>query len=81
MACGTVAVPEDHAKPDGRRIPLTFMVFRPRFLASAPDAVVHLHGVPRVGIVERVALTSTFFEGLRTRGLPGTVYLSEPLNH
>ena len=51
MACGTVSVPEDHAKPDGRRIPLTFMVFKSRSLAPAPDAVVHLHGGPGVGIV------------------------------
>ncbi len=57
------------------------MVFRPRSLASASDAVVHLHGGPGVSIVERVALTSTFFEGLRTRGVPGTVYLSEPPKH
>jgi len=46
VACGTVAVPEDHAKPDGRRIPLTFMVFKSRSLAPAPDAVVHPHGGP-----------------------------------
>ena len=67
VACGTVSVPEDHAKPDGRRITLTFMVFKSRSLAPAPDAVVHLHGGPGVGIVERVALTATFFEGLRAR--------------
>ncbi len=67
VACGTVSVPEDHAKPDGRRIPLTFMIFKSRSLAPATDAVVHLHGGPGAGIVERVALTSTFFEGLRAR--------------
>jgi hypothetical protein len=67
VACGTVSVPEDHAKPDGRRIPLTFMIFKSRSEAPAPDAVVHLHGGPGAGIVERVALTSTFFEGLRAR--------------
>jgi pimeloyl-ACP methyl ester carboxylesterase len=67
VACGTVSVPEDHAKPDGRRIPLTFMVFKSRSLVPAPDAVVHLHGGPGCGIVENVALTSTYFEGLRAR--------------
>jgi hypothetical protein len=36
VACGTVSVPEDHAKPDGRRIPLTFMVFKSRSLAAGP---------------------------------------------
>jgi pimeloyl-ACP methyl ester carboxylesterase len=67
VACGTVSVPEDHARPNGRRIALSFMVFKSRSLAPAPDAVVHLHGGPGVGIVERVALTSTLFEGLRAR--------------
>ncbi|MFB1486114.1 MULTISPECIES: alpha/beta fold hydrolase [unclassified Thiocapsa] len=67
VACGTVSVPEDHAKPEGRRIPLTFMIFKSRSLVPAPDAVVHLHGGPGIGIVENVALTSTYFEGLRAR--------------
>ena len=67
VACGTVSVPEDHAKPNGRRIPLTFMIFKSRSLAPAPDAVVHLHGGPGCGIVENVALTSTYFEGMRAR--------------
>ncbi len=67
VVCGTVSVPEDHARPDGRRIALTFMVFKSRSLAPAPDAVVHLHGGPGCGIIENVALTSTYFEGLRAR--------------
>ena len=67
VACGSVSVPEDHAKPDGRRIPLTFMVFKSRSLVPAPDAVVHLHGGPGCGIVENVTLTSTYFEQLRAR--------------
>ncbi|MFB1486112.1 MULTISPECIES: alpha/beta hydrolase [unclassified Thiocapsa] len=67
VACGKVSVPEDHAKPDGRRIDLTFMIFKSRSLAPAPDAVVHLHGGPGSGIVNRVSLTSTFFEHLRAR--------------
>ena len=67
VACGTVSVPEDHAKPDGRRIPLTFMIFKSRSLAPAPDAVVELHGGPGGGVVEDVGFTSTLFEGLRAR--------------
>jgi pimeloyl-ACP methyl ester carboxylesterase len=67
VACGAVSVPEDHARPGGRRIELTFMIFKSRSLAPAPDAVVHLHGGPGVGIVERVSMTSTYFEQLRTR--------------
>lgn len=67
VACGKVDVPEDHARPEGRRIDLTVMVFRSRSLAPAPDAVVHLHGGPGGGIVNEVSLTSRFFEHLRAR--------------
>lgn len=67
VACGKVNVPEDHAKPDGRRIDLAFMIFKSRSLSPAPDGVVHLHGGPGSGIVNRVSLTSTFFEHLRAR--------------
>lgn len=67
VACGKVSVPEDHANPEGRRIDLSFMIFKSRSLAPAPDAVVHLHGGPGVGIVARASLTTTFFEHLRSR--------------
>ncbi len=67
VACGTVSVPEDHENPDGRRIDLAFMIFKSRSLSPAPDAVVHLHGGPGVGIVARTSTTTTFFEHLRIR--------------
>jgi pimeloyl-ACP methyl ester carboxylesterase len=67
VACGTVSVPEDHEDPEGRRIDLAFMIFKSRSLSPAPDAVVHLHGGPGVGIVARTSTTTTFFEHLRTR--------------
>lgn len=67
VACGKVSVPEDHANPEGRRIDLSFMIFKSRSLSPAPDAVVHLHGGPGVGIVARASITTTFFEHLRGR--------------
>jgi pimeloyl-ACP methyl ester carboxylesterase len=67
VACGKVSVPEDHENPEGRRIDLAFMIFKSRSLSPAPDAVVHLHGGPGVGIVARASLTTTFFEHLRGR--------------
>jgi pimeloyl-ACP methyl ester carboxylesterase len=67
VSCGKVSVPEDHEKPEGRRIDLAFMIFKSRSLSPAPDAVVHLHGGPGVGIVARTSVTSTFFEHLRAR--------------
>lgn len=67
VACGKVSVSEDHEDPEGRRIDLAFMIFKSRSLVPAPDAVVHLHGGPGVGIVARTSVTTTFFEHLRTR--------------
>lgn len=67
VVCGKVNVPEDHAHPEGRRIDLAFMIFKSRSLAPAPDAVVHLHGGPGIGIFKDFALTSTYFEHLRAR--------------
>ncbi len=67
VACGKVNVPEDHLRPEGRRIDLAFMIYKSRSLSSAPDAMVHLHGGPGVGIVNRASLTSTFFDHLRQR--------------
>ena len=67
VACGKVNVPEDHAKPDGRRIDLTFMILKSRSLAPAPDAVVYLHGGPGAGIVGNPLLISRFLNELRAR--------------
>jgi pimeloyl-ACP methyl ester carboxylesterase len=67
VACGKVKVPEDHAKPEGRRIDLTFMVFKARSVAPAPDPVVYLHGGPGSGIVGNPLLISGFLKELRAR--------------
>jgi pimeloyl-ACP methyl ester carboxylesterase len=67
VACGKISVPEDHENPNSRQIDLSFMIYKSRSQSPAPDAVVHLHGGPGVGIVARTSITTTFFEHLRTR--------------
>jgi len=67
IQCGFVDVPEDHAEPMGNRLRLAFAVYKSRSLVPAADAVVHLHGGPGSGIVERVAQISETFEQLRQR--------------
>jgi hypothetical protein len=54
LVCGTVNVPDDHAMPVGRRMDLKFAVYKSRSLVPAADAVVHLHGGPRGGILDAV---------------------------
>lgn len=46
IVCGTVNVPEDHARPDGRRIDLVFTVLKSHSMYPEPDPLVHLHGGP-----------------------------------
>jgi pimeloyl-ACP methyl ester carboxylesterase len=67
VSCGTVNVPENHDKPDGRRIDLTFMILKSRSLAPAADAVVYLHGGPGAGVVENPILISRFLDEIRDR--------------
>ncbi|MEY4870898.1 MAG: hypothetical protein RLZZ563_228 [Pseudomonadota bacterium] len=67
VACGKNSVPKDHEATDGRRIGLSFMIFKLRSVSPAPDAVVHLHGRPGVGSVARRSINATFFKHLRGR--------------
>ena len=49
VACGKVSVPENHDKPDGRQIDLTFMLLKSHSQSPAADPVVYLHGGPGSG--------------------------------
>ncbi len=60
MICGTVDVPENHAKPDGNRIKLQVAVMKAKSLSPAADPVIYLHGGPGGQAVP----DSTFYDGL-----------------
>ena len=65
VACGTVSVPEDYDRPDGRRVELPFAVLRSHSLSPAADPVVYLHGGPGGGAVQDLAFVNELFETLR----------------
>ncbi|MCU0853506.1 MAG: alpha/beta fold hydrolase [Rhodobacteraceae bacterium] len=67
VVCGTVNLPENHDRPDGRRIDLTFMVLKSRSLSPAPDPVVYLHGGPGHGIMRDPVLITRFLGEIRSR--------------
>lgn len=67
VACGRVSVPEDHNKPDGRQIELTFMVLKSHSEAPAADPVVYLHGGPGSGVVRNPILITRFLNEIRDR--------------
>jgi pimeloyl-ACP methyl ester carboxylesterase len=58
LLCGTVSVPENYAQPDGRRIPLHFVLGAARSRAPFPDAIVYLHGGPAGGALDNIAQTT-----------------------
>jgi pimeloyl-ACP methyl ester carboxylesterase len=67
VACGRVSVPENHDKPDGRQIELTFMVLKSLSEAPAADPVVYLHGGPGSGVVRNPILITRFLNEIRDR--------------
>ncbi len=68
VICGRVDVPEDHDRPDGSRIALSFAVLKAHTQSPAPDPLVYLHGGPGGGAVRDLAgIVVPIFEGHRTR--------------
>lgn len=67
VACGKVSVPEDHDRPEGRRIDLSFMVYKSHSLSPVADPVVYLHGGPGGGIVQNPVIISRFLNDMRDR--------------
>ncbi|MCC0044902.1 MAG: alpha/beta hydrolase [Brucellaceae bacterium] len=49
VLCGTVTVPENYDKPDGRTIPLEFAILKSNSRSPAPDPLLYLHGGPGSG--------------------------------
>lgn len=65
VICGEISVPENHDKPDGRRIPLKFAVMKARSEAPHKDAVVYLHGGPGGKAVPDIAGLDKHFTRFR----------------
>ena len=63
--CGTVQVPEDHAKPDGKKITLKFTVLKSWSHYPEPDPVVYLQGGPGGSAISQIPLYAKSFEDFR----------------
>ncbi len=46
VECGTMQVPENWSKPDGRQIELTYVVLKSTGIAPKPDPILYLEGGP-----------------------------------
>lgn len=63
--CGTVQVPEDHARPDGKTITLKFTVLKSWSQYPEPDPVVYLQGGPGGSAISQIPLYAKSFEAFR----------------
>ena len=63
--CGTVQVPEDHAKPDGKKITLKFTVLKTWSQYPEPDPVVYLQGGPGGSAISQIPLYAKSFDDFR----------------
>lgn len=67
IQCGTVAVPQDRAKPKGYQVNLSFAVLKSRSQPAMPDAVIHLHGGPGGSSLLFIDENVKVFESLREK--------------
>ena len=63
--CGTFAVPEDPADPDGRKIRLAVAVVRAIATTAKPDPLVLIAGGPGQGSIQSYAPLLSAFSGIR----------------
>jgi pimeloyl-ACP methyl ester carboxylesterase len=59
ILCGTVDVPEDYDKPQGRRVGLKFALFDALTQSPSPDPLVYLHGGPAGGTLHMIDAVAT----------------------
>lgn len=63
--CGRVQVPEDHSKPDGKKISLDFAILKSHSLYPERDPVVYLQGGPGASAMVQIPLLAQTFEPFR----------------
>jgi pimeloyl-ACP methyl ester carboxylesterase len=63
--CGAVEVPEDYAKPDGRKVTLDFAVLKSWSQYPEPDPVVFLQGGPGGSAISQIPLYAGSFDAFR----------------
>lgn len=65
VTCGTLDVPEDWSRPDGRRIQIGYVVLHSTGEHAAPDPVVYLEGGPGGSALTGIEFLAQLFAGMR----------------
>jgi pimeloyl-ACP methyl ester carboxylesterase len=65
LFCGTVQVPEDNSRPDGKKIPLKFAILKSWSQYPEPDPLVFLQGGPGGSAISQIPLYARTFEPFR----------------
>lgn len=63
--CGRVQVPEDHSKPDGKKISLDFAILKSHSIYPEADPLVYLQGGPGASAMVQIPLLARAFEPWR----------------
>lgn len=66
LRCGYLIVPENRAKPNGRKVRLALAIFKSQALSTAPDPIIFLQGGPGGSIVQQLGsiVTADVLPGL-----------------
>lgn len=65
LFCGTVQVPEDNAKPNGKKIFLKFSILKSWSQYPEPDPVVYLQGGPGGSAIDQIPRLAGAFDAFR----------------
>ncbi len=65
LQCGSMAVPQDRAKPAGEQVKIAFAVLKSHRRIPHLDALIHLHGGPGGGLLPFIETGAQVFDKMR----------------
>ncbi|MEH2420141.1 MAG: alpha/beta fold hydrolase [Nostoc sp.] len=63
--CGVLTVPENYSQPNGRKVEITYTIFKSKSLSPQPDPLLVLHGGPGGSDITTLSVFPRFYEPQR----------------
>ena len=63
--CGVLTVPENYSQPNGRKVEITYTIFKSKSLSPQPDPLLVLHGGPGSSDIIALGVFPQFYEPQR----------------